>query len=192
MTLPVILLIIAGALVLLFVIIMVIGKISSSSKIVSNGALAKKLNKTKKEVAKASHPQTEEKKDEFDLSQQPSPLPEQKPVHKGEIVLEDLDESDKDFLGLQEDQMPIKEERPKPKSIEELIRSRREANKDNPKQVKETDGEDQEFDKFRQEHSSFIPYQKDTTLIDEIKNLSPEMKAIVFNNLFNKIDHDKF
>ncbi len=192
MTLPVILLLIAGALILLFVIIMIIGKISASSKKVSNSALAKKLNKTKKEVTKSSHSQAPEKKDEFDLTIQPLPEPEKKPIHKDEIIEQELDENDKDFLGLVQEQELVREEKPKPKSLEELIRSRQEANKANPKPIKEIDDEDKEFDKFRREHSSFISYQKDDSLINEIKNLSPEMKAIVFNNLFNKIDHDKF
>jgi len=50
--------------------------------------------------------------------------------------------------------------------------------------------EEDDFDEFRAKHSSYTSYMKDDALIDEIQSLSPDMKAVVFSNLFKRIDHD--
>ena len=46
---------------------------------------------------------------------------------------------------------------------------------------------DEEFEEFMNQHS-FSRRVLDKNILDEIKNLSPKMKAIVLGNVFNKFD----
>jgi len=188
MSLPYIILIITGVLILGFALIVIIGKISSSSKKVINSGLAKKVNKISKAVHDKKAVQ-EKTKDEFDLQPPKIDLVATTTKKKGEVLEEDLDDSDRELLGLGKTSQDstIKEE-PKRKSFEEIMRARQ-ANKTNQSlSVKQQEEDD--FDEFRAKHSSYTSYMKDDALIDEIQSLSPDMKAVVFSNLFKRIDHD--
>lgn len=187
MSLPYIILIVAGVIILGFALIIIIGKISSSSKKVVNSGLAKKVNKLNKEVSHDKKPPQEKPKDEFDLK---PPKHEEViiPTKKGEVLTQDLDENDIELLGAVKEEQPPKPEEPKRKSFEEIMRSRQ-ANRANQKQTAPPQADD-DFEEFRSKHSSYTSYVKDDALIDEIKTLSPEMKAVVFSNLFNRINHE--
>lgn len=86
------------------------------------------------------------------------------------------------------------ENKSRPISYEELLRRRadRQAernaqNQQNPAIFDDFD----DFDNFQAKHSSYIRYQTDPMLIQQIMDLPPELRAVVFGNLFSKINHDK-
>lgn len=191
-----ILLIVGLAVIVLIAVFIIIGKISASKKKVINKDIAKKLGKIKKEDAKNHQPVKEEKKEAFDLEPPKLQVKVEQPknsknVHPIVTNFDELDNEDKDFLGISDNDKVV--ERPKEevrrKSFEELMKAHQ-ANRANYESQKNETFDDDDFEKFRAQHSSFSSYKKDDVLIDEIKELSPEMKAIVFSNLFRRIDHD--
>ncbi len=186
MTLPVIIGICVGGIVFLFCLFIAIGKLSAHKKKVMHPELVKKLNKIKKgnkHHASTPPPEPEKPKDEFILTQD---LPKQ-PKKVGEPLISDYDEFEETETIAPE--LERKEESEvKRKSFDELLKARATNKNIQPKEVSTFDDD---FDKFRSEHSIYTSYAKDDALIQEIQGLSPELKAVVFGNLFKRIDHDK-
>ena len=185
-----VILIVIGSLFALVVLLFVAGRISSRRKKNATQELAKKIKKLDKTDVKK---QGEKPKQEFDLQPPVQKQFEEKIAKNVNPIVtsyEDFDEDEKDLLGTK---ASIEKEEPrKRRSFEEIMRNRRQAGNSSAGTPTEIPEEDQEFDEFRKQHSSYISYKADQALIEEIKGLSPEMKSIIFNNLFNRVDHDKF
>ncbi len=190
MSLPYIILIVAGVIILGFALIIIIGKISSSRKKVFNNGLAKKVNKLNKTSSHDKTTPQEKPKDAFDL-QPPTQDEFIIPTQKSNVMTEELDDNDIELLGVTKENsnLPQKPEEHKRKSFEEIMKARQ-ANRVNNFQNQSNSQQEDDFEEFRSKHSSYTSYMKDDALIDEIKTLSPEMKAVVFSNLFKRIDHE--
>ena len=109
----------------------------------------------------------------------------------------DFDEEDKALFAEAEPEAAKQEEKPrevKRKTFDEIMRNREASRTNTPaieNQFVEEDHDDDDFEQFRAEHSSYSKYMKDDSLIDRIKDLPPNMRAVIFNNIFNRIDDDK-
>lgn len=180
-----IILIVLGCIVGLILLLFVLGKISTSTKKVASSALGKRFAKQKPE--NSAQKKEDKSTAEIDLTV-PNSSKKKVPIIT-------------DFEGF-EPQVAPKENVPESTTtplenrrmtIEEIMRNRELAKQkmpNPPPQIFNDEDDDEEFEKFRQAHSSYTKYMKDQNLIDQIKDLSPEMKAVVFSNLFKRIDKD--
>lgn len=187
-----IVIIVVASIVVLFALLFLFGKISSArkKKKTMTGELAKKIAKIKKEQKKNQQNASTQPKDDFILEEKkyvPETVVPEKKHKKIQPIISDYDEFDDSSLAPKVEQAePVKR-----KSFEELMKSRNQAREQQElNQVPPTDEIDDDFEKFRASHSVFTSYQKDQTLVEEIQGLSPELKAIVFGNLFRRISDD--
>lgn len=180
-----IILISVGCVLGLLALIIIFGKVSASRK--NLGEIKKRVAKTKQQPAQENNTPIE-----VDLNR-----PEKK---KGAIVTSynDFDEEDKKVLGFgsqEQVEMPNNEQPVefKRKSFNEIMRAREQRIANSQiiqSQQPEQDEIDDDFEDFREQHSSFISYKTDPALIEQIKDMSPQMRKVLFSNIFNRIDRD--
>ena len=109
-------------------------------------------------------------------------------------TFDEFDEVDKDFFKTDPQPSPQQEQpEVKRKSFEEIMRAReqRNAQEFEARSLAETQFDDDDFEKFRAEHSVYSKYFKDQSLIEEIQDMSPKMRAILFANLFKSKSDDQ-
>ena len=179
-------LIIGGCIVGLIILLLILGRVSASSK---------GINNFKKRVADIKAQPQQETADEGAQVDFGRPR-----KTKGASITnyDELDDDDKRVLGIKIEQKPEVKEEPVEKtrkSFDEIMRKREQmkaaafeedfSDDDNNQAAQEDD-----FEQFRQKHSSYTPYQKDDALIAEIKGLSPQAKKVLFSSLFQRIDRD--
>lgn len=159
------------------------------------GELSKKLSKLGK-------PQKHNKKAKKPLEKVENKQKEvfslDKPIYEEEIkpdfskIKHDFEISDYVEDAPQVEKQEEPHEQPQRKSFAELMRAREEAKskylQDNAQAIEEEEAE--EFEKFRANHSIYTTFEQDKDLVNEIQNLSPELKAIVFGNLFRRVSDD--
>lgn len=173
-------------------IIFLIGKISAGHKKISP-ALLKRFSKQKQQDKTPSAAEKQENQAQTADQEQPQFEFDQKPNKSKQPIIESfdqLDQSDKALFGLEEEKPQPRppQEEVRRKSFEEIMRNRQMHRQDVSQDFFED--EDDSFEKFRAEHSSYTSYVKDDDLIAQIQSMPPHMKAIIFGNLFNRPNHD--
>lgn len=174
----------ALGLILLLAIIIIVSKKRAKKAVNKLNENISKLKQEQEEITKKEQADAEEKKekDAFknitlteDVENEFKDIFDQPPQHAQDNSFDDVDLPDlgkNDFTKHKFDEFD-----------DEFFKNLGGKKKQEPKKLTR----DEEFEEFMNEHA-FSRRVLDKSVLDEIKSLSPKMKAIVLGNVFNKFD----